>query len=65
LLRFIERWKEQVNPERTFETWERVFLFAEIGTTTFTHSFSYELERFEEILLNETGMELIHPETVR
>ena len=65
LVRFIERWKEQVNPERTFETWERVFLFAEIGTTTFTHSFNYELERFEEILLNETGMELIHPETVR
>lgn len=59
LLQFINYWKCKVNKSLPFETWDRVFLFEKMGTTNFTNMFAWELERFEEILTEEIGMDLI------
>ena len=64
LLEFIGYWKARTNPQLPFDTWERAFAYEKVGTTAFSGAFSYELKRLEEMLFEETGMELIPPEII-
>jgi len=64
LLHLIDCWKRKIKSELPFETWERVLQFEKMGTTNFTNNFSWEVERFEQILFEETKMELIAPQVI-
>lgn len=58
LVNFIDYWKGKVNKSLEFDTWDRPFRFERMGTTNFTSLFSWEIERFEEILSEEISIPL-------
>lgn len=59
LWKFIEKWKAKTDSSIPFDTWDRALTKHLMGTTDFTNMFSWEVERFEEILNDATKMELI------
>lgn len=62
LIDFIKYWKEKVNKNRKFETWDRPFRLEKMGTTDFSGSSGlWEFERFDEILTEELELELDDP----
>ena len=62
LFTFIENWRNKVNKNIPFETWDRPFRLKCMGTTEFSgSSVKWEFERLEEILKKELKMDLEEP----
>lgn len=65
LFTFITFWKNKVNKDVPFETWDRPFRLECMGTTDFSGpSIQWEFERFEEILKEELKMDLESIKTI-
>ena len=60
----IKFWKGKINPNNSFDTWDRPFRIEKMGTTDFTNTTNWEFERFEEILSEELKLKLINPTIV-
>ena len=55
---FIQEWKQKVNPEYPFDTWDRAFRKERMNSTDFNNAFKWELTRFREILTDDYGFEI-------
>ena len=64
LLQMISEWKSKTNPMIPFDTWDRIFM-KQVGTTDFCNQLKWEIERFEEILMETIHIKLSDANIIR